>query len=74
VTYKNAYRFARAEGETWQEALARAPGLIVLPRMAQTEAGGYSGDVRSVWVTTEQLPAPLYRLDRVMAAPSGAPQ
>ena len=65
VTYKDAYRYVRAEAETWEQAVSRPPELVVLPRMAQTEAGAYADDGRSLWVTTEQRPAPLFRLDRL---------
>ena len=69
VTYKNAYRFVRAEGQAWAQVVSGVPEIIVLPRMAQTEAAAYSDDMQSMWVTTEQRPAPLYRLDRVTPAP-----
>jgi hypothetical protein len=73
VTYGNAYRFSRAEGEGWREAVARAPDIVLLPRMVQTEAGAYSADGRSLWVTTERRPAPLYRVDRLPEDPPDVP-
>ena len=60
VTYANAYRFARVAGEGWSQAVSRPAERIALPPMAQTEAGAYSSDRQSVFVTSEQRPAPLF--------------
>ena len=66
VTYKDAYRFVRGGGETWGQAVSGMPQLIPLPRMVQTEAGAYDRDGAALFVTTEQRPAPLFRLDRAV--------
>lgn len=68
-TYGNAYRFSRAEGEGWREAVSRPPEVITLPLLPQIEAGAFSGDAGSLWVTTEQRPTPLLRLDRAPGGP-----
>ena len=65
VTYANAYRFERAAGEGWLQAVSRPAERLAIPLMAQTEAGAYALDGQSVFVTSEQRPSPLFRLDRV---------
>ena len=64
VTYKNAYHFPRADGESWSQALVKLPRVIPVPPMEQIEAGTYSRDARSFFITTEQRPSPLFRIDR----------
>jgi hypothetical protein len=63
VTYKDAYLFRRPAGEDWATAFARSPQLIPLPPMRQAEAISFAADQRSLYVTSEGRPAPLYRLD-----------
>ena len=65
VTYANAYRFRRAVAENWQQAVSRPPAQVALPTLAQAEAGAYSRDHQSLFVTSEQRPSPLFRFDRV---------
>ena len=64
VTYGKAYRFERQAGEGWRAAVSRPPEPVAMPSLAQAEAGAYSRDQQSVFVTSEQRPAPLFRLDR----------
>lgn len=60
-TYKDAYLYTREPGEPWAEAVARPPRVVDTPQMAQTEAACLVGN--RLFVTTEQHPAPLYRVD-----------
>lgn len=61
ITYKDAYLYRRQTAEDWASALARAPRVIDLPQMPQTEAGGFSADGKTLWAASEQLPAQLSR-------------
>lgn len=63
VTYKDAYLFTRREDEDWQTTLARAPQRIPLPPLRQAEAIAFGTDWRTLFVTSEKLPTPLYRFD-----------
>ena len=67
LTYKDAYLFRRARAQTWAEALAGQPVTLRLPELKQKEAACFDGTGRSVYVTTEQRPAPLFKV----ALPSG---
>jgi len=62
VTYGNAYQFTRAPGESWAQAFARRPVEIVLPARAQGEAICYGADGKTLYLTSENLPAPLWEV------------
>lgn len=59
LTYKDAYLFPRATGTTWAAALANKPVAVALPDLKQKEAVCFDRRGRTVYITTEQRPAPL---------------
>lgn len=63
LTYRSLYLFQREAAESWPEAFQRQPTEVPGPPGTHDEAVGFSLDGRSVYVTTERRPAPLYRLD-----------
>jgi hypothetical protein len=63
LTYKNGYIFQRMAGEDWAQAFKKIPQLIRLPRLRQAEALCFAADGRTLFVTSEKIPAPLLRLD-----------
>lgn len=63
LTYRDAYLYARRDGEAWRDALARPPLRLGMPALPQAEAIAFDRDGRRLWVTTERLPAPLIRFD-----------
>ena len=63
LTYRDAYRFDRADGETWGAAFARQPKSLGMPPLIQAESVTFAADGRAVYVTSEKLPAPLVRID-----------
>jgi hypothetical protein len=63
ITYRSLYLFERAENETWVEALQKAPVEFIGPPRLHDEAVTFGHDQRSVYVSTEQRPTPLYRLN-----------
>jgi hypothetical protein len=63
ITYRSLYLFERRAHESWAEAFRRAPEEIPGPPGSRDEAVAFSADGRSVFVTSENRPAPLYRLD-----------
>ena len=62
-TLSNGYFWERASGETWAQAFAKAPTGFDLPDYPQIEAGTFlRGRKDAVYITSEQLPAPLARI------------
>jgi hypothetical protein len=62
LNYLQAYVYSREDGESWGKAVARQPRVVPFPWLAQAEAVAFDIDGRSLWVSTERLPAPLLRL------------
>lgn len=61
-TLSQGYFWDRAEGEDWPQAFARPPQGFDLPDYPQIEAGSFErGRSDSIYITSEQLPAPLAR-------------
>jgi len=63
LTYRSLYLYTREAEESWAEAFRRAPRERVGPPGSHDEAVAFSLDGRSVYVTTERRPAPVYRLE-----------
>jgi hypothetical protein len=65
LTYRDGYFFARGAHESWQEALGRVPQRLALPPLRQAESIAFAADGRSLFATSEGVPAPLFRVDEV---------
>jgi hypothetical protein len=63
ITYRSLYRYRRDPGEDWLSALQKSPQEVVGPPAVQNEAVSYSIDGRAIYVTSENLPAPVYRVE-----------
>ena len=63
ITYRSLYLYSREEGETWVEAFQKEPLEWIGPPGLHDEAVTFSRDGRSVFVSTERLPTPLYKLN-----------
>jgi len=63
ITYRSLYRYRRQPGEDWLSVLQGKPEEVVGPPAVQNEAIAYSIDGRAIFVTTEKLPAPIYRFE-----------
>ena len=62
VTYGNAYEFVRKEDEDWASALAREPREIQMPARIQGESICYGADGKTLYLTSEKLPTPLWEV------------
>jgi len=62
ITYRSLYRYRRKPDEDWLSAMQRQPQEVVGPPAVQNEAIAYSIDGKAIYVTTEKLPAPVYRI------------
>jgi hypothetical protein len=72
LTYGDAFEFFRAADEDWQRAFARPPRRISMPLRRQGETICYGADGRSLFLTSERRPVPLWEVPWV-GEPSFAP-
>ncbi len=63
LTYTKVYLYTRKSDENWSEAILRPPQELSFPALVQQEALCFSLDGKAIFVTTEQIPAPLIRID-----------
>lgn len=63
ISYRSLYRFVRQPDEDWITALQRKPIEVVGPPAPQNEAIAYSLDGKYIFVTSEKLPAPVFRFE-----------
>ncbi|HEV8692856.1 MAG TPA: hypothetical protein VGQ93_01530 [Lysobacter sp.] len=62
MTYRDLLLYPRPTGQDWAQAVARAPKVAALPWLPQAEAMGWATDGKSLYVTGEFIPAPLYQV------------
>ena len=62
LCYGNAYEFTRQSGETWQVAFARKEREIEMPARRQGETLCFGADGRTLFLTSEKQPTPLFRV------------
>ncbi|MFH0879654.1 MAG: hypothetical protein V2A34_08065, partial [Lentisphaerota bacterium] len=60
LTYKDAYLFRRSPAETWRDAFAKTPERVRLPERRQGESVCFSSDGKTLYLTSEQPPVPLW--------------
>lgn len=65
LNYHELLVYERGRRQSWFDALAHPPTVLALPKLDQMEAACFSRDGRSIYVSTERLPAPILRLDLV---------
>jgi hypothetical protein len=63
LTYAGAYLYRKEKDEDWSKAFSANPVEITLPVMPQQESICFMRDALTMLVTTEQLPAPLYKVE-----------
>ena len=63
LTYTDCFLYRRATDESWATAVAREPEVLALPSIYQAEALCFSADGKSLIVSSEKSPTPLYRTD-----------
>jgi len=65
LTYADAYEFQRRDGESWADAFRREPLVIKMPIRKQGESICYGADSRSLYLTSERQPTPLWIVERM---------
>ncbi len=63
ITYSSLYVFERAQGESWARAFLNTPIEYTGPPSLQNESVTFGFDEPAVYVSSEHLPAPIYRLE-----------
>ncbi|WP_350431841.1 hypothetical protein ABIS04_17150 [Shewanella sp. H8] len=63
LTYTHAFYFTQTQPGDWLSLFATQPQQISLPSIKQAEAVSFSQDGQSIYITSERLPAPLYKVD-----------
>ncbi len=62
VSYTNAYEFGRRPDQSWGQAFAQQPTVRPMPKRRQGEAICYGQDGKTLFLTSEHRPCPLFRL------------
>ncbi len=62
LTYGNAYEFTRTGKQKWPEAFSRPPRAIPMPRRRQGESICYGPDGKTLYLTSEKVPTPLWQV------------
>jgi len=62
LTYGHAYEYVRRRKETWATGFSRKPRTIRIPSRRQGESICYGPAGRSLYLTSEKLPAPLIQI------------
>ena len=62
LTYSRAYLLHRNPTEDWATVFSRAPEIIDFPSLQQAEAITYAFDGKSIYITSENQPAPLIQV------------
>lgn len=62
ITYRSLYLFERKENETWREAFFGTPREFLGPRSRDEEAIAFSPDMKSLYISAEGSPAPIFKV------------
>jgi hypothetical protein len=73
LTYGDAFEYTRHPGQSWREVFFSSPQTLAMPWRSQGEAICYGPDSLTLYLTSENLPAPLWRIDRKAPRQEEAP-
>jgi len=62
LTYGHAYEFTRGPDEDWAAAFSRRPRMLAMPRREQGESICYGVDGKTLYLTSEGRPTPLWQV------------
>ena len=63
LTYDSAYLFFRGQNQDWADAFDKQPLPLQFSKLRQQEAACFGFYGKSVYVTSERIPAPLVRIE-----------
>ena len=66
LNYRRVYLWPK-QGQGWGESVAAAPRVFEFPWIPQAEALAFDLEGRSLWISSERLPAPLMRIFPIQA-------
>lgn len=70
LTHKDtAIEYRRNAGESWPQAFSHTPRVLPVPEAVQAEAICYSPDGNALYMTSEGLPCPLWRIEILPESP-----
>jgi hypothetical protein len=63
LTYAGAYLYKKEKDDDWGKVFSGDPVAIALPTMRQSESICFGRNNSTLFITSEQVPAPLYRVE-----------
>ena len=63
LTYRHLFLYTLNSSQSWKAMLQRTSKMLTLPRLEQAEAVCFDTDSRHVLISSEELPAPLIKVD-----------
>ena len=67
LTYwPSAYEYTRTAGKTWAQAFGSKPRILAMPFRRQGESMCYGPDGKTIYLTSEKLPTPLFKVPVTM--------
>lgn len=63
LTYNSAYLFFRRQNQNWENAFEQQPQGLRFSKLRQQEAACFGFYGKTIYVTSEKVPAPLVRID-----------
>ena len=63
LTYDRAFYFSKMESEDWGTVFSGPMKEVIFPRLRQGESVCFNKNGSSIYVTSEQVPAPLLKID-----------
>lgn len=73
ATYGPSYEWTRRAEQTWAEAFGRSPRVLNMPMRRQGESICYGRNGRTLYLTSEKLPTPLFQVPSRRRAPTTQP-
>ena len=62
LTYRDAYEYVREASEDWSAGFSRPARQIVMPERIQGESICYGPDGKTLYLTSEEVPTPLFEI------------
>ncbi len=63
LSYGSAFYFSRKKSKEWTAVFSGTSKEIIFPLLKQAESACFSRDGSAVFITSEQLPAPLFKIE-----------